>query len=63
MPNRLRVRKNGKVAAASSSSSRPALVTKPKINQTTVSVEKKRGHMSDDEENDENDKGASDLHM
>ncbi len=54
MPDRLRVRPNGNIAAASPSLSlsQPAVATKPKKPKTTVSIAKKRGHISEDEEND-----------
>ncbi|CAF4624693.1 unnamed protein product, partial [Rotaria sp. Silwood2] len=63
IPDRLRVRTNGNAAASSSSSlSQPAVASRLIKSKTRVSVAKKRGRTSENEENDENNDDTSVLH-
>ncbi|CAF4685374.1 unnamed protein product, partial [Rotaria sp. Silwood2] len=63
MPDRLRVRTNGNAAASSSSSlSQSAVASRLSKSKTRVSVAKKRGRISENEENDENKDDTSVLH-
>ncbi|CAF4772488.1 unnamed protein product, partial [Rotaria sp. Silwood2] len=63
MPDRLRVRTNGNAAASSTSSlSQPAVASRLIKSKTRVSVAKKRGRISENEENDENNDDTSVLH-
>ncbi|CAF4068084.1 unnamed protein product [Rotaria sordida] len=64
MPDRLRVRTNGNAATASSSSSLSQLAVASRLikSKTRVSVAKKRGRISENEENDENNDDTSVLH-
>ncbi|CAF1520409.1 unnamed protein product, partial [Rotaria sordida] len=63
MPDRLRVRTNGNGAASSSSSlSQPAVASRLIKSKFRASVAKKRGRISENEENDENNDDTPILH-